>query len=290
MADRTYNTVDICIYDEDWDESTLLVALMLLTKCPNQYGIFKMPTGFLKKTFSKHFTPEDIEKGVKNLVDDGMINLYKDSTVVWIKKKWSRDGYYNVSNNQLGALRFIKEEFPCVYADFEQEYGLVLTEVQKKVDRGTKKKQQKPLPSGDSRQHPESDTDSESEKIELLKKKEAAKAADVAEKTNSKPTSDQQIITDTYQELYVPLFGGEKPKWTSKDFRHCQTILKSFSAYEVVSCIRFMFANHDDLWSNNLGVFMSLTSTKLLQRAISKQRNPQAGKSSTENTYYVKGT
>jgi len=161
MSDRTYNTVDICIYDEDWSEPALIVAKMLLTKCPNQYGIYKMPWGFLKKTYNNHFTHEEIETGVEELINDGMIALYDDRKVVWIKNKWGRDGYSGISNNQLGALRHIKEHFPSVYADFQQEYDLVPTEVQKEVNRSRRRSQQKPPLSRDSSQHPDTDSDTD---------------------------------------------------------------------------------------------------------------------------------
>ena len=88
---------------------------------------------------------------------------------------------------------------------------------------------------------------------------------------------NQKIITDAYQEKYIATY-GQNPNWTSKDFKHCQGLLKDFKDSDVADAIKFMFENHDDLWSNNIGVFMSLTSTKLLQRAISTMRNPKAGK------------
>lgn len=85
-----------------------------------------------------------------------------------------------------------------------------------------------------------------------------------------KPKSPQTIITDAYQECYMKSHGGEKPKWVNADFKHCKDLLKDWDAQQVANTIRFMFATEDKLWSDHTGTFMSLTSTRFLQRAIDK--------------------
>lgn len=130
MADRTWNAVDARLYDEDWNEVSILVMGMILAKCPNQYGVYKLPLGFIKR-FLRAVLRGDamtIDAALDELESEHAIQRYREGRVVWIIKKWGRDPYSKMKNNRDGALKSISENFPDVYPDFERRYPLVATE------------------------------------------------------------------------------------------------------------------------------------------------------------------
>ena len=83
----------------------------------------------------------------------------------------------------------------------------------------------------------------------------------------------QLIITNAYQKCYMATHGDEKPSWVDADFKHCKDLLKQFTPQEVAGAIQYMFNNEDDWWNESTGVFMSLTSTKLIQKALGMMKS-----------------
>jgi len=133
MADRLYNYIYKKILDEPWEELTIIVAQQLLILCPNTEGIFDLPLGAVRRLlrpvgvmFGAKRDEVDlaIDQSVQELVDHGMIKLYRENTVIWIKRKWSKDRYSNNENNQIGALRVIRKTYPEVLSDFCLMYEL----------------------------------------------------------------------------------------------------------------------------------------------------------------------
>lgn len=92
MADRTWNPVDAKLYDESWSVGAIVVAACLIARCPNQYGVFDMPWGFLNRFFQGIFTKLEIESFVQEWESTGFAFFFRGGSVVWIKKKWKRAG------------------------------------------------------------------------------------------------------------------------------------------------------------------------------------------------------
>lgn len=113
-----------------------------------------------------------------------------------------------------------------------------------------------------------------------LKDKEKEKVRTVTNRSPSgedadKKTHHQKVITDCYQLNYVEYFNDE-PKWNfPADGKHIKDILKTFTVEEITSAIDFMFRNKDTWWTENLGVFMSITTSKLISKALSLISKPK---------------
>jgi len=183
MADRTYNHIYKKILDEPWDELTILIAEQLLILCPNSEGVFDMPLGAVRRLFramlarfgvSRNDVDNAIDESIQELIDAGMIKLYRDNTVIWIKRKWSKDRYSNNKNNQIGAIRAIRNSYPEIVNDFCEMYGLSPDLVGTKFQLST-----------DEREHTDTDTDSDTESNISL-------SSDSAESSTSKPRAHKQ--------------------------------------------------------------------------------------------------
>lgn len=124
MSDRTWNQIESRIYEEDWSKGARLIAAFLITRCPNQYGVFKVSWGFLKDFFKEWFTSNEIEGFCQELEADGCFKFYKGREILWIVKKWGRDRYSEHPNNRKGAVSYLVATFPDVVPDFFTWYGL----------------------------------------------------------------------------------------------------------------------------------------------------------------------
>lgn len=135
MADRTWNAVDSRLYEEDWTQAAIIIMGIIIAKCPNQYGVYKLPLGFIRRFLQGVFVPEQpsIDAAIKEIAKEKAIKLY-DDRVVWIVKKWGRDKYSQIENNRKGAIDYLVANFPNVVADFETKYPIKAT---KPLKRGT---------------------------------------------------------------------------------------------------------------------------------------------------------
>jgi hypothetical protein len=121
MADRTWNAVDGALYEEDWTQAAKLIAGVLLARCPNQYGVFKMPFWFLKLTFKGIYNRAEIDGVIAEWIADGWITYYPETETVWIRNKWSRCEPNPGQNNVKGAINHLKR-FPEVLEGFKARY------------------------------------------------------------------------------------------------------------------------------------------------------------------------
>jgi hypothetical protein len=160
MADRTYNAIDAKLYDEDWSKGARIVAGVLIARCPNQYGVFDFPMGFLKDFFQGIFTPGELMAFAQEWEASGFAKFYRSRSVIWIVKKWKRTG--KPSDKHWQGLEAHLIGFPEVRDDFLSLYEHYWNGVVSPSEP-----HRNPLPSPS---HPpvnpdsESDSDSDSEK------------------------------------------------------------------------------------------------------------------------------
>lgn len=154
MSDRSWNAIDARIYDEDWSTLAILICQQIIVKCPNQYGVYKLPTGFLKRFFNGMLADGQptVDQAIQELVDDGVVRLFGET--VWIVNKWGRDKYSGIGTNQVGAVRYLAEHYPDVVPDFCTKYGLSTllggtseSESDSEPDTDTEPEKKKTLPS-----------------------------------------------------------------------------------------------------------------------------------------------
>lgn len=151
MSDRTWNSVDARLYEEDWSQGAIILCACLLARCPNQYGLFDMPWGFLKLFFKGLYTRSEIESYVTEWEATGFAKLYRDRQVIWIVKKWKRSG--NPGELHWKGLENLLKDFPEVREGFMAYYKPLYKGIQTPLN-GDK---QKPEPLCNS----ESESDSE---------------------------------------------------------------------------------------------------------------------------------
>jgi|GEM_PF-3822522 len=125
MADRSWNAIDGALYEEEWSQAAKLIAGVLLARCPNQYGVFKMPFWFLRVTFSGIYNRSDIDGVIAEWEGDGWITYFPETGTIWIRNKWGRCEPNPGENNIKGAMNHLKQ-FPEVLKGFEDRYRVVL--------------------------------------------------------------------------------------------------------------------------------------------------------------------
>ena len=119
MADRTWNAVDARLYEEMWSREAKLVFGVIIARSPNPYGVYDVPYFILHSMF----TEDEINKALDELSSDavGAIKLYRERQVVWIIKKWRREGTPN-EKQQKGARNHIERGFIEVWKDYKKYY------------------------------------------------------------------------------------------------------------------------------------------------------------------------
>ena len=158
MSDRTWNSVDARLYEEDWSQGAIILCACLLARCPNQYGVFDMPWGFLKLFFKGLYTRQEIEAYVVEWEASGFAKLYRGRQVIWIVKKWKRSG--NPSELHWKGLENVLMDFPEVREDFMAYYKPLY----KGMETPFKGDKQKPKPLVNPESESESDPDTETTK------------------------------------------------------------------------------------------------------------------------------
>ena len=201
MADRTWNAVDARLYEERWSRNAKLIMGVIIARCPNPYGVYDVPYVILETLFA----PEDIDTALGELIKlkRPPIKLYRDGEVVWIIRKWGREGKPN-EKQQKGASNTIEGSYNEVWEDFKGVYKEYLRGIDGVSD---------PLPS-DS----DSDTESDTEKNKIPD----ADAPDNL-KSKGKPSGRDAtaIWTDEYR---AQIDSTYKP--TPMDAKHCLSALK----------------------------------------------------------------
>ena len=161
MADRTWNAVDARLYEERWSRNAKLIMGVIIARCPNPYGVYDVPYVILETLFA----PEDIDAALDELtkLKRPPIKLYREGEVVWIIRKWGREGKPN-EKQQKGAFNTIEGSYNEVWKDFREVYKGYLRSIDGVSD---------PLPS-------ESESESEPD-TEVSKKKHKTVKSDLPE-------------------------------------------------------------------------------------------------------------
>jgi len=162
MSDRTWNQIDAKLYEEDWSRGARIVAGVLLARCPNQYGVFDFPKGYLRDLFEGLYSGLEIDAFMQEWEEAGFVKFYRKRTVIWIRSKWKRSGL--PSDNHWKGLKAHLMDFPEVQEDFLSYYEPHW----KGIQSPSEPPRSKPKPPV----NPESESESESEKSKKTSKKE----------------------------------------------------------------------------------------------------------------------
>lgn len=122
MADRTWNAVDISIWDEDWSELAIGIAIQIITNCPNQYGIYDLPLGSIKRYW--RMLGQDapaIKAAIEELMAADFIRIFGNGKV-WIVKKFKRELHHLVNPKYRSGVASFIENYPEIKPDFEALY------------------------------------------------------------------------------------------------------------------------------------------------------------------------
>jgi len=124
VSDRTWGRLFGELWFEDWDTCPAVILAMLISLCPNAFGIYKLPYGFIKKRLADTWDCDAIMEAIDFLQEDGTIKLYRNNTVVWIPKKCQRDGTTSPKNwRHVKNLKDILSAFNEVSEDFLRRYN-----------------------------------------------------------------------------------------------------------------------------------------------------------------------
>ena len=238
MSDRTWNPIDARLYEEDWSQGAIIVAACLIARCPNQYGVFDTPIGFIKMFFKGAYTTLEIDGFMCEWEQSGFIKFYDDRRVCWICKKWKRDKYNGISTNQVGAVRYLAEHYPDVVQDFVTMYGLSTNLVPTKTPKP---------PTSDS------DTESEPEKKEqeLPPAKAVADKKAPARKGNSVPIEDRNPKTANgriVQQWFRRYLKVHEVKWSgniAKMGGQCKSLIRDHSEDDLLIAMAYLFDQKD---------------------------------------------
>jgi hypothetical protein len=129
MADRTYNALDVDLWDKDWPELAIVAAAMLIGICPNKQGIFDFPGGRLRRFLRALGASEDeISAAILKLVEVELIKFYREGKLVWIVKKFKREAKWVKTVKQREGVRSFIANFPEVEIEFQAMYGALYLE------------------------------------------------------------------------------------------------------------------------------------------------------------------
>ena len=97
----------------------------------------------------------------------------------------------------------------------------------------------------------------------------------VDKSTPAKPNPNIKVLSDGYFKLYDKHVGG-KPAWGAQETKRSKELLARYddNAKGILATIKYMFETEDDCWTKNVGTYVSMTSTRLMDRAIAHRRKP----------------
>ena len=122
MADRTWNRIDMTLFDEDLSVEALFVYILLKAKCPNRYGIYPIPTGFIKRKMTAVVTNNfSLEPILDELQSQNKIRLYSDT--VWIISQFKEDPTKCIKRNIRAMFKFFAVQQPDLQNDFKSHYS-----------------------------------------------------------------------------------------------------------------------------------------------------------------------
>lgn len=174
MSDRTWNRIDGRLWDEDWSLCALVVMAILISRCPNAYGIYKLPLGVIKRTLAEKFTAVEVAEAIRFLALDGTIKLYRQDTIVWLVNKFARESSLLPANSMhMKYLRSELAKYPEVRDEFLSLYNPHRIGIESLSDSDTYD-DTIPIPITDSDSDSDSDTDTEIKKKIKLHSGESA--------------------------------------------------------------------------------------------------------------------
>ena len=122
MTDRTWNRIDMTLFDEDLSVEALFTYMLLKTKCPNSYGIYRIPAGFVKRKMSAASSNDfSLEPVLDELQTQNKIRLYRDT--VWIIEQFTEDKTMCIKRNIRAMYQFIAIQPAELQNDFKKHYS-----------------------------------------------------------------------------------------------------------------------------------------------------------------------
>lgn len=124
MADRTYNALDVDLWDKDWGELAISAAAMLIGTCPRKEGIFDFPGGRIRRFLrALRFNDDEISAAFLKLVEVGLIKFYREGKIIWIVKKFKREARWVQTVKQREGVRNVLRQYPEIEPEFQALYG-----------------------------------------------------------------------------------------------------------------------------------------------------------------------
>jgi len=122
MADRTWNRIDMQLFDEDLSVEALFVYMLLKTKCPNLFGIYRIPAGFVKRKMTAVGSDDfSLEPVLEELTSQNKIRLYGET--IWIVEQFTEDTTMCIKRNVKAMYKFIADQPPELRSDFKKRYS-----------------------------------------------------------------------------------------------------------------------------------------------------------------------
>ena len=122
MADRTYNEIDIDVFNKPWSRVARRIWAHILLLQPNPYGIFDSQLGVIYDFWNDIYEPHEVDSAIRELVDLGALKTYRNGNVWWVVKKFKRGLRYHQSIRHRSGVEKHLKRYPDVEQDFRQAY------------------------------------------------------------------------------------------------------------------------------------------------------------------------
>lgn len=267
MSDRTWNAVDAKLYDEDWSQGAIIIASCLLIRCPDQYGVFDAPWGFLTRFFQGIYIRAELEMIMVELEDKeiGFLRFYRNRKVIWIESKWKRSGkptelHWKGAMNHLMRYPEVQEDFLSYYEPYWKgmEGG----------SKGDNDSQEPPL-------NPESESDSESNKKETNMPPVGAESEKSAPKKKRKsvPIEDRNMKTDRgrlVQQWYRQYKKYDGTPWSGNEAKmggQARDLLRDHEYPVLIMAMNFLleFKPHEQYRQHTWDFYVRKISTLIIE-------------------------
>ena len=248
------------------------MAGVVLARCPDQYGVFDFPLGYIKDFFQGIFTPMELTGFFQEWEAADFARFYRDGKVIWIRAKWKRSGLPS-ANHWKGLLAHL-EGFPEVREGFLSYY--------QPHWRGIEGGSEPPV-NPDS----ESDSESESEKEESKSHCPVPAQAPTPNGRKRKPKAPEdktpaRLFYEHWLAEYEDHF-GKKPILQAGDVINLQkaytSTLKEHPDAEIRAVMFFFFRLTDPVWAGHKPHLLFKNFDRIHELYLAKTG---AGRKSTE--------
>lgn len=269
MSDRTWNQIDAKLYEEDWSRGARIVAGILLARCPDQYGVFDFPLGYIKDFFQGIFTPMELTGFFQEWEAAKFVRFYRDGKVIWIRAKWKRAG--KPSDNHWKGLYTHLEGFPEVREDFLSYY----------------QPPPNPLPTpSEPPVNPESESESDTEKkkeiqMSSLRSDGTSEDASLPKKNgkpskpkgNTIPIEDRKATTENQrlvQQWYRQHLKYDEVRWSGDPAKmggQARILLRDHEYPDLIAAMNYLFdlKPHEDYRPHTWDFYVRKISTLLVE-------------------------